>query len=83
MALHGWGAVAEQLSAMARRRAWDSMPALVTDEMLGQFAVVAPEEDTSGALKEKYSGLAHRIKLYRPFLPGERDEFWRRICAEI
>ena len=83
MALHGWGDVAEQLSTMARRRAWDSMPAVITDEMLRQFAVVAPEEDTSEALKEKYSGLAHRIKLYRPFVPGERDEFWRRLCAEI
>ncbi|MFA9406518.1 MAG: LLM class F420-dependent oxidoreductase, partial [Anaerolineales bacterium] len=83
MALHGWGDVAEALSAMARRREWDSMPAVITDEMLRLLAVVANEEDTARALKEKYSGLAHRIKLYRPFVPGERDEFWRRLCAEI
>ncbi len=83
MELHGWGEKADRLSTMARRQAWDSMPALITDDMLRQFAVVASEENTSGALKEKYSGVAQRIKLYRPFVPGERDEFWRRLCAEI
>jgi len=83
MALHGWGDIAEQLSKMVKRRTWDSMAALISDEMLQLFAVVAPEEATSAMLKEKYSGLVHRIKLYRPFVPGERDHFWRRLCAEI
>lgn len=83
MALHGWGDIAEKLSTMARRQSWDSMAALISDEMLRLFAVVVPEEGTSAALKEKYSGLVHRIKIYRPFIPGERDDYWRRLCAEI
>ena len=81
MALHGWGAVAEQLSALAGRGAWDAMPPLITDEMLREFCLVADEADLAGALTERYAGLADRISLYSAFIPGERDGFWKRLAA--
>jgi probable F420-dependent oxidoreductase len=79
LALHGWEAVGEALSGLARRKAWDAMPALIDDTILAAFAVIAPEPDLPGAIVERYAGLADRLVLYRPFVPGERDGFWKRL----
>ena len=79
MALHGWQEVAENLSALAGRGAWGEMPALISDEMLHTFALVVPAGELSPALEERYRGLADRLTLYVPFLPGERDVFWQEL----
>ncbi len=83
LALHGWGEIAEQLSGLARRQAWDQMPGLITDEMLETFAVVAPPERLGRALKERYAGLVDRLSLYLPFQPGEADDFWRQLLEDL
>lgn len=79
MALHGWEEVAEQLSALAAQGRWAEMPALVSEEMLQTFATVAAPEDLAAALKERYTGLADRLALYTPFIPGQRDAFWKAL----
>jgi len=79
MALHGWDDVAEQLSALAGRGEWAAMPALVTTEMLATFAVVANAADLPQALMARYQGAVDRLGLYLPFVPGERDDFWRAL----
>src|SRR5829696_7021041 len=38
---HGWEDVGEELGKLAREKRWNEMPGLVTDEMLGAFAVEA------------------------------------------
>lgn len=76
---HGWEEVGEKLGAMAREKNWREMPALVSDEMLAAFAVEAAPDELGGALRERYEGLIDRIALYVPFVPGERDEFWRAV----
>jgi len=67
-ALHGWQAVAEQLSALAARGRWEEMPALVSDAMLAEFA----EEDEWIALPAKllrrYDGLLDRLGYYANLL---------------
>ena len=83
MALHGWGEVAEQLSGHAARGEWSEMPALVSDEMLGTFAVVATASDLPAALEERYTALAGRLALYIPFTPGERDALWKALVAHF
>jgi alkanesulfonate monooxygenase SsuD/methylene tetrahydromethanopterin reductase-like flavin-dependent oxidoreductase (luciferase family) len=55
------------------------MPALITDEMLHAFAVEAAPDEVGPALKERYEGLIDRVALYLPFVPGERDVFWRTV----
>jgi probable F420-dependent oxidoreductase len=79
MALHGWEEIAERLSGHAARGEWEAMPALIDDEMLRTFAVVAPRAELPGALAERYSGLADRLGLYIPFQPGEWDGFWKDL----
>jgi len=83
MALHGWEEVAERLSALAARGKWDEMPALINDEMLATFAVTASAAELAAALRERYAGLADRIALYTPFVPGQRDAFWKALLAGV
>ena len=83
MALRGWGAVADRLQGLVRRGRWGEMSALISDEMLATFAVVAPPEELAQALIERYQGLADHLTLYTPFIPGQRDAFWRQLMAGL
>jgi probable F420-dependent oxidoreductase len=80
---HGWGGVREQLTALAARRAWAEMPALIDDAMLREFAIDVEPADVGPALKERYAGLADRITLYQRFIPGRDDVFWREILKTL
>jgi hypothetical protein len=55
------------------------MPELIDDKMLTTFAVVADASALGPALAERYHGLADRLAVYAPFLPGERDSFWNSL----
>ncbi len=83
MALYGWQDLAARLSAHAARGEWGEMPALISDEMLNEFCLIAPEADLAAALRERYQGLADRLTLYTPFIPGEKDAFWSRLIQEL
>lgn len=80
MALHGWEQAAEQLSALAARGRWAEMPALIGGDMLATFAVLAAPGELPAALAERYAGLADRLGVYVPFVPGQRDAFWRELA---
>ena len=81
--VHGWGEVGERLGGLAREKKWDEMPKQITDEMLHAFAVEAAPDEVGPALVERYEGLLDRVALYVPFVPGEKDEFWRRIVEAV
>jgi hypothetical protein len=83
MELHGCGEAAEQLSALASHQQWADMADLVSDEMLNTFATVAEEDELAAALQERYAGLADRLTLYTPFVPGERDAFWHQLVKDF
>jgi probable F420-dependent oxidoreductase len=82
MALHGWEEIAERLSGHAARAEWGEMPGLISDEMLAEFAVLASPADLPAALMERYAGLADRLGLYLPFVPGQRDAFWKNLVSQ-
>ena len=89
MNLHGWSDTAEELSSLASRGKWDEMPAFITNDMLHAFTVISEPDSTStslsaslaDALKSRYNGLADRLTPYLPFVPGERDDFWRTLTT--
>jgi probable F420-dependent oxidoreductase len=81
MDFHGWGPVAERLSAHAARLEWDAMPALLSDEMLDAFCLTVSEVDLPAALHARYGGVADRLGIYTPYVPGERDDFWKRLVG--
>jgi probable F420-dependent oxidoreductase len=83
MELHGCEDVAEKLSAHAARGEWGEMPGLITDEMLGEFCLLTDEGRLAAELKQRYTGIADRLALYAPFLPGERDEWWKTLIEQF
>jgi probable F420-dependent oxidoreductase len=80
MDLHSWAGVAEKLSAHAARGEWAEMPTLITDEMLSEFCLMTDEDKLADELKKRYEGIADRLTLYTPFVPGKRDDWWKRIA---
>lgn len=66
----------ERLSSLAVRQRWDEMPALVSDDMLAQFAVEGRPEEIPYLVKMRYVGLLERVTFYLPFDPG-RVGLWR------
>ena len=84
MSHHGWDEAAEKLTAHAARKEWAEMPMLITDEMLEAFVTYANSPaELPAALKKRYEGIVDRITIYTPFLPGEKDDFWREMIAGI
>ena len=80
MDFHGWGETAEKLSGFAAKGEWAEMPMLITDEMLGEFCLRTTNESLAADLKSRYAGLADRLTLYTPFMPGERDQWWKALA---
>lgn len=83
MDLHGWTGVAERLSAHAAKGEWAEMPILITDEMLKEFCLVTEEDKLADELKKRYEGIADRLSVYTPFVPGEKDEWWRALARNF
>jgi len=83
LTMHGWGDTADLLGALSRRGAWDDMRALIDDEMLDTFAVVAPPEDLASAIKARYAGLADRLMIYRAFDPDDIESFWAPLLKDM
>lgn len=84
MELYGWGETAAQLREHAKNKNWAEMPMLITDEMLDEFVTYADSPAAlPAALKERYGGLVDRVTVYTPFVPGEKDEFWRKMVSEV
>jgi len=79
MELHNWTDTAEKLSAHAARGEWAEMPMLITDEMLGEFCLLTDESKLADELKKRYDDIADRLTIYTPFVPGQRDEWWRKL----
>jgi probable F420-dependent oxidoreductase len=80
---HGWEDIGEELGKFAGDKKWDEMPNVITDELLRTFAVEAAPDEVGTALKERYEGLIDRVALYVPFVPGEKDEFWRKTIEAV
>ncbi len=78
-ALHGLEDVAEELSVHAAKGEWGEMFGLVTDEILHTFCLVTDAELLPAKLQERYGDIADRLTLYTPFVPGEKDGFWKKM----
>jgi probable F420-dependent oxidoreductase len=77
---HGWTQIGEQLVWLSKQGRWAEMPALVTDEMLEELALVGSFEELPEKLAERYSGLATTTNLvfgppYAELQPRQRRMF--------
>lgn len=62
--LHGWGELADRLNGLSRRQAWDEMAGLITDDVLGTFAVGG---DVAKGLRDRFGDLIDRLSFYTPY----------------
>ncbi len=81
--LHGWGEVGEQLGRLAAQGRWQEMPGQIPDDMLEACSVWGPPDDVAARLRAEYGGLADRLGIYEPLVPGRRAEVWRAILAGL
>ena len=79
--LEGWGAVADELKALAARGRWNDMPALISDEILERFALRGSWTELPAKVSQKYDGLLDRVSYYFPIVPGENENGWRATVA--
>jgi probable F420-dependent oxidoreductase len=79
--LHGWGDLGADLHALSRAGRWAEMPALIDDDVLNAFAVVAPPERVVVELDRRFAGLFDRITLSLPYAID--DEVLEAIAAGV
>jgi len=80
---HGWGDVSPKLNELSRKGRWGDMGALITDDMLAEFAVIGRRDRIGDLLKAKYEGLLDRISLYLPYSPGSDEDWWTDIVRKV
>ena len=71
--VHGWGDFGEAMNRMTKEGKWDVMWKEVPDEIMNEFAVVAPPDELPYALRERYEGLLDRAGYYFPFDPTDES----------
>jgi probable F420-dependent oxidoreductase len=69
--LHGWGELHTQLHALSKQGRWDEMGELFTDDVLAEFAVVAPVAELATALRRRCDGAIDRVL---PAFPADLSE---------
>jgi probable F420-dependent oxidoreductase len=81
LGVHGWGDLQSDLNVLARGNRWSEMSALISDEILDAFAIVARPEDLPEALHGRFGDIVTRISLY---LPYDRDPAsWEPVVRRI
>jgi probable F420-dependent oxidoreductase len=66
LALHGWEDLQTELAQRARTGDADAMGALIDDDVLSTFAIVAEPDHVAGAIRERFEGIVQRISVYEP-----------------
>jgi probable F420-dependent oxidoreductase len=79
--VHGWGEAGGKLNRLAAAGRWNDMAALVTDEMLHEFAIVAPHAELGARVMARYRGLLDRAFLYLDFPAALPRDCWSSVVA--
>ena len=59
--LHGWEDLQTELHRMSKEGQWDAMGSLIDDDILNEFAVVAPLNDVAQAIRDRCDGVIDRV----------------------
>ncbi len=77
--LHGWKDFGVRMNQLSKEGKWLEMWKEVPDDILHEFAVVAPPDELPYKVRGRYNGLLDRVGYYFPFKPEEET---RRIVWE-
>jgi probable F420-dependent oxidoreductase len=64
--LHGWGALGDELTALSKQNRWSDMAALIGDDVVDAFAVVAPPGDVAERIERRFGGLVTHLSFLAP-----------------
>ena len=73
------GRAAERSAHADRRGEWDAMGALIDDEVLNTFAVVAALKDVPNKILDRYGTVVDRFGFYAPY-PMDDDQ-WQEVLS--
>ena len=79
--LHGWGDLQPELNRLSKEGKWVEMGALIDDDILQAFAVVAEPEGVGAELKRRYAGVVDRCSFYAPYRVD--PERWAAVIADL
>jgi probable F420-dependent oxidoreductase len=79
--LHGWGALQDELRSLSLKGDWDGMGALVDDEVLEAFAVVAPIDKLAAKIRDRCDGVIDRVMVGFP--RSTPDETVKAVLQEL
>jgi probable F420-dependent oxidoreductase len=79
--LHGWGDLQGELNRMSKDGRWAEMGGLIDDEILAEFAVVAPLDQVAAGLRDRWGDVLARLSFYTPY--ESNDAQWDRIIADL
>lgn len=69
------------LNKLSKENRMAEMEALIPDELIQQFAVVAEPDQVAPLLMDKFGDLASRLSIYAPYYA--ENEVWQKIVAEL
>ncbi len=78
---HGWGELQTELNTLSKQGEWDAMGERITDEILEEFAVVAPPDQVAARLKDRFGGLIDRILCDFSFAGEKRRDYMEELRA--
>ncbi len=79
--LHGWGDLQDELNRMSKEGRWAEMGELIDDEILAEFAVVAPLDEVAAGLHARWGDVLARLSFYTPY---ESDSTpWDQVIADL
>jgi hypothetical protein len=80
---HGLGELADRLSVLSKAQRWEEMPALITDEVLEKYAVVASFDELAQKLLKRYQSVVTTLEFSIPIASEEDLETLRTLVAGI
>lgn len=83
--LHDWADLTPRLNALLRRGKWNELHTLISDDMLAEFAIIAPPEELPFRLRERYEGLLDRAGFYFPYdiSDASKGQVWRHAAKAM
>jgi probable F420-dependent oxidoreductase len=82
--VHGWGDLGQELTDLSRSDdpgRWETMAALVTDDVLHEFAIVAEPHGLAEAIRDRFDGLVDRFSFYTSY--DIDDSVWTDVVAKL
>jgi probable F420-dependent oxidoreductase len=73
--LFGWASLGEQLQQLTRSQAWDTLPSIVTDDVLDAIIPQASWDDLPSTIEREFSGLVDGVILPLPASATDDDAF--------